>query len=134
MAVSIGISYTPSGGSPVYSFLFDQFTPGELPRSYSNLASFSFSANGSSIMTGPANQQKRIWAISGPLPTAQAISFDAMYRSWDQDRGNGLAAAIGIIDQTFGPEISTSAVITTPPTYSRMGPVLTMVSVGLTEI
>lgn len=85
-------------------------------------------------MSGPANQQKRIWAISGPLLTAQAISFDAMYRSWDQDRGNGLAAAIGIIDQTFGPEISTSAVITTPPTYSKMSPTHMMVNVGLTEI
>jgi hypothetical protein len=134
MAVSIGISYTPSGGSPVYSFLFNEFTPGDLPRSYNNSTSFSFSANGSAIMSGPANQQKRIWAISSRLTTAQAISFDAMYRSWDLDRGNGLAAAIGIIDQTFGPEISTSAVITTPPSYTMTSPTHMNVSVGLTEI
>jgi hypothetical protein len=134
MAGSIGISYTPSGGSPVYTFLFTQFTSTELPRTYSNSTSFSFSANGSSIMSGPAYQQKRIWAISSLLTKAQAISFDAMYRSWDLDRGNGLAAAIGIIDQTFGPDINTSAAITTPPTYTMTSPGYTTVSVGLTEI
>jgi hypothetical protein len=134
MANSIGISYTPSGGSPVYSFLFENFAPGELPRSYSNSTSFSFSANGSAIVSGSAGQQKRIWAISGPLPTSQAVSFDAMYRSWDLDRGNGLAAAVGIIDKTFGPDVNTSALITTPPTYARMGPKFVLVSFGLTEV
>lgn len=130
---TIGVSYTPNGGSPVYSFVFDKFSDGALPRQYTNNASFSFSANGASIITGPSYSQKRIWAISSPIPESDAASFDAMYRAWDADRAAGLPAAVGIIDNTFGSSVNTSAVFSTAPSYSKFGPTHMMVSFGLTE-
>ena len=130
----IGISYTPSGGSPVYSFLFSEFMDGTLPRSYLDTASFGFSGTGAPIISGNPVVQKRIWAISSPLPVSEAATFDQMYRAWDTDRANGLSAAVGIIDETFGSPVNSSAVFSTAPTYSKFGPYYMIVSFGLTEV
>ena len=130
----IGVSFTPDAGSPVYSFTFSEFSGAELPRTYQANTTFSQSANGASIITGAPHRQKYIWAISGPLTTAQAASFDAMFQAWDTDRAAGLAAAVGVVDETFGTTVNTSAIISTPPTYRRMGPAYTMVTFGLTEV
>lgn len=130
---SIGVSYTPNAGSPVYSFLFSEFVDDGLPRQYINTASFDFSANGASIITGPAYAQKHIWAISSLLSNAEAASFDAMFMAWDSDRAAGLPAAVGIIDETFGAQVNTSAVFSTAPTYSKFSHTHMVVSFGLTE-
>jgi hypothetical protein len=129
----IGVSYTPSTGSP-YSFLFSEFSGSELSRTYNNLIAFKASANGASILTGPAFTQKYIWAISTVILTTTAESFDEMFKDWDIDRSNGLAAAVGITDTTFGTTVDTSAVFSTAPSYSRLGPKYTSLSFGLTEI
>ena len=130
----IGVSYTPSGGSPVYDFTFDNFGDNALPRSYQGTASFSQSANGASIIAGPAFRQKYLWVISSIVEEPLAVQFDEMFHAWDADRSSGIAAAVGVADTTFGPTISTSALITTPPTYVRMGPRLMLVSFSLTEV
>lgn len=130
----IGVSFTPNAGSPVYSFTFSEFSGAELPRTYQSSAAFNQSANGTSIITGAPFRQKYIWAISSPMTTADAASFDAMFKAWDTDRAAGLPAAVGVIDQTFGAEVDTSAVISTPPSYSRMSPTHMMVAFGLTEV
>ena len=130
----IGVSFTPSGGSPVYSFVFTEFSDSTFPRTYSGVASFSFTASGSPSLAGPPYAQKYIWAITTRLTISQAESFDAMYRAWDTDRSNGLAAAVGVTDETFGSTVNASAVFTTPPTYSKMGHTHIWVSFGLTEV
>lgn len=130
----IGVSYTPSGGSPVYSFVFDNFGDNSLPRTYQGSAGFEQSANGTSIINGPAFRQKYLWAISSIVTAAQAASFDEMFQSWDTDRAAGLPAVVGVTDNTFGPSVSTSAVISTPPSYSRMGPQFMLVSFALAEV
>jgi hypothetical protein len=130
----IGVSFTPNAGSPVYSFTFSQFSGADLPRTYQSTAAFNQSANGTSIITGAPYRQKYIWAVSAPMTTADAASFDAMFRAWDTDRSAGLPAAVGVIDQTFGATVNTSAVISTPPTYIRMSPTHMMVAFGLTEV
>lgn len=130
----IGVSYTPSGGSPVYSFTFDNFTDNALPRTYDGSASFSSSANGTSILDGPAYKQKYIWAISSIVPTATASSFDSMFQAWDTDRSDGLPAACGVSDETFGSTVNTSAIFSTPPSYVRLSPYYTLLSFGLTEV
>lgn len=130
----IGISYTPSGSTTVYSFSFSQFVDAALPRSYVGSTVFSFSGTGAAIVSGSTSVQKRIWAISSPIPTNEAESFDEMYRAWDTDRANGIAAAVGIVDQTFGATVSSSAVFSTAPTYSQFGHAYMVVSFGLTEI
>ena len=130
----IGVSFTPSGGSPVYSFVFDNFGGNELPRSYQGNADFSQSANGTSILNGPAYRQKYIWVFSTVIETTEAYQVDAMYRAWDQDRSQGLPAACGVADETFGTTVNGSAIFSTPPSFVRMGPKFTLVSFGLTEV
>lgn len=130
----IGVSYTPSGGSPVYSFVFNEFGDNALPRTYQSTASFSQSANGTSILAGPAYRQKYLWVISSIIDTSVAAQFDVMFESWDSDRSQGLPAACGITDETFGAVVNASAIFSTPPSFVRMGPRLTMVSFALTEV
>ena len=129
----IGISYTDSG-STVYNFQIDNFGDNAKPRSYVGSLSFDLSANGTNILSGPAYQQKYQWVISTIMQTTDAESFDVMFQSWDADRAQGLAAACGIIDETWGPDVNTNAVFVTAPTYTYMGPELTMVSFGLQEV
>ena len=130
----IGISFTPSGGSPVYSIVFDNYGDNALPRNYQSEASFSQSANGTTILGGPAYRQKYIWVISSLVANTKAFELDAMFQAWDTDRSAGLPVACGITDETFGPSITSNVVFSTPPTYVRMGPQFTMVSFGLTEV
>jgi len=130
----IGVSFTPNAGSPSYSFTFTEFTGTELPRTYLDGFSFSNSANGANIITGAPYSQKYLWAISTPIAKADAITFDAMFKAWDTDRSNGLAAAVAVVDDTFGPQVSTNAVFSTNPTYDRWGPAFVLVSFGLTEV
>ena len=130
----IGVSFTPNAGSPVYSFTFSEFSGAELPRTYQQTTSFTQSANGASIITGAPHRQKYIWAVSAPMLTTDAATFDAMFQAWDTDRASGLAAACGVVDETFGTTVNASAVISTPPSYRRMSPTHTMVTFGLTEV
>lgn len=129
----IGISYTDSG-STAYSFQIDNFGDNAYPRSYVGNTSFDFSANGASILGGPAYKQKYQWVISTIMNTGNAQDFDLMFQAWDVDRGAGLTAACGIVDQTWGAVVSTSAIFVTPPVYTRLGPALTLVSFGLQEV
>jgi len=130
----LGISYTPSGGSPVYNFEIDNFGDNAMPRSYVGEISYDMSANGTNILGGAAYAQKYQWVVSTIMETADALSFDAMFQAWDTDRAAGLTAACGVVDQTWGPDVTTSVVFVTAPTYTRMGPKLTMVSFGLQEV
>ena len=129
----IGISYTAEEGT-AYNVQVDNFGDNAMPRSYVGSASFSLSANGANILGGPAFKQKYQWVISTIMPTVDAKYFDTMFQAWDTDRASGLAAACGITDETWGPDVDTSAVFVTPPTYTRMSPRLTMVSFGLQEV
>ena len=130
----IGISYTPSSGSPVYNFVLDNFGGPDLPRSYQQSAEYAQSASGASIITGPAFRQKYQWVITTTMPKADAASFDEMVRAWDLDRASGLPAACGITDETFGGTVTASAIFATMPTYVRQGPQFFLVSFGLTEV
>ena len=130
----LGISYTPSGGSPVYNFQIDNFGDNAMPRTYMGDISYEMSANGTNILGGAAYEQKYQWVVSTIMETTDALSFDAMFQAWDTDRANGLTAACGIADQTWGTQVNTNAVFITPPSYTRMGPQLTMVSFGLQEV
>jgi hypothetical protein len=130
---TIAISFT-SSASTVYNFVLDKFIEDNLPRSYAESNNFSFSVSGSAILTGPAYNQRHIWAISTPLANATAESFDDMYKAWDADRADGLGVALGLIDSTFGTSITTNAVFSTAPSYQKFGPAMMIVSFGLTEI
>ena len=128
----IGLSYTSQGGT-VYNFIIDNFGDRAIPRTYQSSASFSDSANGASIISGPAYKQKFQWVISTLITKTQAESFDQLFNAWDEDRANGFSAACGIIDETFGPDVNTSAVFVTPPSYVCLSPRDYLVSFGLAE-
>lgn len=130
----IGISYTPSGGSPVYNLVFDNFGGTELPRSYQESATFEKSASGASIVSGSPYRQKYMWAMSSIVPKAFAEEFDNMFRAWDQDRSEGLPAACGVTDTTFGATVNANVVFSTMPTFVRLSPADYLVSFGLMEV
>lgn len=135
MAGSISVSYTePTDGLLSWAFELQYFTDEDLPRTYQGTAAFNTSANGSSILTGPAFRQKFIWAVSVYTNKQQAEGIDAMYRQWDSDRAAGYTASLGVIDTTFGPQIATSAIISTPPEFTRLSPDYWIVAFGLTEV
>jgi len=131
---SIGIAYTPQSGSPAYNFVIDNFQDAAMPRTYMSSATFDKSVNGAVILGGPAYRDKYQWVIATLMPTADAEAFDDMFRAWDTDRAAGHSVACGIVDETWGAQVSTSAVFMTPPTYTYSGGNLTMVSFGLGEI
>lgn len=95
---------------------------------------FTQSTSGASILGGPAYAQKYQWVISTIMDTTEAQQFDAMFRAWDTDRAAGLTAACGISDETWGATVNTSAVFATSPSYTRLSPILTLVSFGLMEV
>ena len=129
----IGISYTADEGT-AYNFQIDNFGDNAYPRSYTGSASFDMSANGASLLGGPAYRQKYQWVISTIMQTTYAEAFDGMFQAWDTDRAAGLTAACGVTDQTWVPDVDTNAVFVTAPSYTRLGPKLTLVSFGLQEV
>lgn len=129
----IGIAYTSQAGQS-YNVVFDQFSGAEIARVYDASAEFRRSSNGTQLLTGRAGKQKHIWAVAGLIQTSQAVVLDEMFQAWDTDRSAGHAAAVGVTDETFGATFTASAVISTPPTFSRSGPHLTTASIGLTEV
>ena len=129
----IGISYTADEGT-AYNFQIDNFGDNAMPRSYAGSVSFEVSANGANLLGGPAYRQKYQWVISTIMQTTDARAFDVMFQAWDIDRAAGLTAACGITDQTWGPDVDTSVVFITAPSYTRLSPKLTLVSFGLREV
>jgi len=130
---SIGVAYTSQAGD-AYNVVIDLFSGGEAARTYDGSVAFSRGVSGQQILQGRPGRQKYIWAISGVLTEAKAKELDDCFKAWDQDRTTGIAAAVGITDQTLFDSLTTSAVFSTPPTYIRFGPNDFSVAFGLTEV
>lgn len=131
---SIILSYTRQSDSTVYTVTIDEFTDKTLPRSYVSQTQFSFSGKGTSLISGPAYQEKRIWAVSAYLTKQEAIVLDTLYREWDNDRAAGYAAALSVTDSTFGTTLVTQAVVSTPPTFTKVGVTHMICTIGVTEV
>lgn len=117
-----------------YNFQIDNFGDNAIPRSYVPQTNLEYSANGTNIVDGPAFLQKYQWVIATVMEKDTALDFDAMFKAYDTQRAAGEAVAVGIIDDTWGPQVDTSAVFITPPTYTKLGPKLALVSFGLQEV
>ena len=132
---SIGIAYTEQGGSgQTYNVVMDTFSGAEIARVYDASAEFERGISGQQVVTGRPGRQKFIWAISAVVTKAKAKEIDDAFRAWDADRATGLAAAVGITDETLFDPITTSAVFSTPPSYIRMNHNTFTVAFGLTEV
>ena len=128
----IGLAYTSQGGTS-HNFVIDNFGGNDLPRTYQASAEYGSSANGAVLQSGPAFRQKYQWAISTIMSKSDAADFDEMFTDWDADRAAGYPVACGITDETFGAVVNGSVVFGTPPSYTRLGPGLMLVSFGLLE-
>ena len=85
-------------------------------------------------MTGPAFRSKFIWAVSAYLTHAEDQALDSMYQAWDQDRSEGLPAGVGVLDDSMFDPVSSSAIFSTPPVFTRVNHNLMIADFGLTEI
>lgn len=117
-----------------HNIVIDNFGDNAMPRTYIGNIDFQQSVNGTSILGGPAYAQKYQWVISTIMDKTVALDFDALFQAWDTLRATGAAAACGIIDTTWGPQVNANAVFVTPPSYTRLGPELALVSFGLMEV
>lgn len=131
--MSIAIAYTDAG-STTYDVTITQFTDNAIPRQYNNTASFEYGLAGATQLNGPAFRQKNTWIVDALIPSADAQVIDSMFRAWDQDRADGVNAAVGLTDTCFGATINTTAVFSTAPSYTYNGPAFTGVSFVLSEV
>lgn len=130
---AIAIAYTSSSGTS-YNVTFNSFSGPEIARTYDASADFQRGSSGTQLISGRGGRQKYIWAISGHLDKETAKNIDDMFQAWDADRSLGLAAAVGIVDQTGVSNVTAQAVFTTPPSYTKFGPSRFAVALGLTEV
>lgn len=132
---SITISYTAQhGANTAYSLELTQFSGEDLPRSFAGAFSFENSANGTSILSGPSYQEKRIWAISSALEDADVQILYNMFKAWDTDRASGLPVACVVEDDTFVELVSANVVFSTPPSFTKLGGYGFQVDFGMTEV
>lgn len=130
---ALAVAFTTTTGS-TFNVTFKAFSGAELARTYDASVSFERSISGTQLIQGRPGRQKYIWAISSPLSEAEAQELDDMFQAWDEERSKGLAAAVGVVDETGLRYVSASAVFSTPPTYTRFGPKNYLVAFGLTEV
>lgn len=127
-----GISVTNSAGT----FKAQGFDGNEIARIYDGSSSFSRSAAGTQIVSGPTFRQKYIWAIACKCTETEALLLDTIFQAWDASRADGASAVVNVVDETFGPNVATTAVFSTPPSFTRSsnGGNIYSVSFGLTEV
>ncbi len=131
--MALTIAYSSQAGV-AYNITFKEFDGREIARSYQSTASFDRSLTGTQILSGPPTRAKYIWTISAYITKEKALIVDELFRAWDLDRSTGLAAAVGVLDQNFGPDINGSAVISTPPTFAYYSESFISVTLGLIEV
>ena len=130
---SLSLAYTELSGQ-TYEFVLTEFTANELPRAYVPSGGFEVAVTGAAVLAGQPFRNRYIWAVSAILTKEDAEGIDNMFRKWDADRATGAVVALGVDDRTFGDQILTSALFSTPPSYERLGPTNFIVTFGLTEV
>lgn len=108
----------------IHSYSFDKFSGQELPGQRIAQATLNYSALGAGYLTGPAVQQKHMWAISAIIPSADRAVLETLYDAWDAERASGSnSAVVTLVDGLLGASaVSYDCVITEPPSYSTLGP------------
>ena len=107
----------------VHSFSFDTFNSTELPGQRVSQATLNYSALGVGYMSGPAIQQKKMWAIDATIPASSRAALEALYEAWDLERSTGsYSAVVTLVDGLLAADTTTyDCVITEPPSYSTKG-------------
>lgn len=134
---SIGYTSQPTTEDPLgvtYEITFRQFTAEEVMRTYQPTIGFQRTVGGTNVLTGPAEVSKYIWGVSGVTDKAIGLQLDQLYRAWNLDRASGLAAAVGVLDTTWGDIGQKSAVFSTAPTFTYVNDYYVVAAFGLTEV
>lgn len=134
---TIGFTSQPTVANPsgvIYEITFRQFTNEQVMRTYQPQVNFERTLGGANVLSGPANVSKYIWGVSGVTDKAVGLQLDALYQAWNLDRASGIAAAVAVLDETWGNIGTRSAVFTTPPTFSYTSDLYVVASFGLTEV
>lgn len=107
-----------------HSYSFSKFSGTELPGQRIAQATLNYSALGVGYMTGPAVQQKHMWAISAIIPAADRAVLESLYDAWDARRATGANdAVVTLVDGLLGASaLEYNCAITEPPSYSTLGP------------
>ena len=103
-------------------------------RTYQPTVSFKRTVGGTNVLAGPAEVSKYIWGVSGRTDKTIGLQVDELYRAWSTDRANGFAAAVAVLDETWGNIGTRSAVFTTAPTFSYINDQNVIAAFGLTEV
>jgi len=130
---SIGIAYTSNQGT-TFNVTFSEFAGAEFARTYDGSVEFQRTGTGTTSIAGLGRRQKYIWAISAHLTKAKAKEVDDLFKAWDNDRSKGRAVACGITDETLFDSLTSTAIISTPPTFTYLSPDRYSVALGLTEL
>ena len=131
----ITLSYTAQhGANTVYSIALKTFGDSSVMRARQQTTSTSSSANGTTVLAGSSYAQKSLWNVVAIDTKANVLTIDEMYAAWDKDRADGLAAAVGVNDTTFGAAVVTSAVFPNSPQFTKLGENLYEASFVLTEV
>lgn len=119
-----------------YSVIFAVFIDRALPRTFVASTVYSQSMTGSQVLSGTPYAAKYLWTISSQVSDTDAESLMLMYRAFDAERSTGATPVILIEDRTFGATVTAHAVVTTPPTISKVGNLsdVCTVALGLTEV
>ena len=119
-----------------YSVIFAVFTDVALPRTFVASTTYSQSLTGSQVISGTPYSAKYLWTISSQVSAEDAENLMLMYRAFDDMRSLGATPVVSVEDRTFGATVTANAVITTPPSISRVGSLgnTYAVALGLTEV
>lgn len=134
MSYAFALAFT-SSNSNAYNVTLKRFTDNALMRIYdTSTASFERSISGTQLLLGRAGRQKFIWNISAYVSKEQALKIDDMFQAWDADRASGIAAAVGVLDQTGLRSESGSAIFSQPPQFQQVNPYEYIATFVLTEV
>lgn len=118
----------------IYEITFRQFTNQQVMRTYQPTVSFQRSVSGTNVLAGPSEVSKFVWGVSGRTDKTIGLQLDEMFRAWSADRAAGLAAAVAVLDETWGDIGTRNAVFTTPPTFTYQNDNSVIAAFGLTEV
>ena len=131
---AIAIAFTQQTGAQAsWNLVFSQFTSQDYPRQWLPEAKFDRSVTGAVVLDGPQYRQKYLWTIDCIVTKTEAEQLHALYEAWDSDRAQGYSVAVGIADNTFAGTVNSSAVFSSPPSFTFLHG-NTIVNFALTEV
>jgi len=133
LVAAFTVAYTSQAGTQ-YNFTFREFQAEEVMRTYQPTIAYQRTVSGAQVLAGPADIPKYVWAVNAVTDKDTAEDVDEMYRAWALDRADGTAAAVAVLDETWGTIGQRTAVFSTAPTYGYVNNMFVVATFALTEV